>query len=343
MSWTRLAIRRRACLVALAPALAASMVASCGGDAEEPDRRSGAEFTNPVYRSDFPDPFVLRVGRTYYAYATNSVQDNVQTLRSRDLVRWTPGPDAMPTLGSWVLRGRTWAPEVLRVAPRRYVLYYTARSFDANLQCVGSAVSQRPAGPFVDRSPKPLVCQTAEGGSIDASPFRDTGGRLYLLWKNDGNCCGLDTYIYSQRLSADGSKLVGKPVRLVKQDAAWEGSLVEAPTLWKRNGKYYLFFSANGYNTEFYAVGYADCDGPLGPCRDSEDNPILETACRAAGPGHQTIVEDDDGETWLVYHAWPPDKIGSVSPGRVLWIDRLEWEGARPVVRGPTCNSQPRP
>ena len=343
MSATRAARARRLIRFALAPAVAAFVLASCGGDAGERDGASGAQFTNPVYRSDFPDPFVLRVGQTYYAYATNSVEDNVQTLRSRDLVHWTRGRDAMPMLAAWVLRGRTWAPEVLRLGPRRYVLYYTARSFEPNLQCVGRALSKSPAGPFVDRSRKPFVCQTREGGSIDASPFRDSDGTLYLLWKNDGNCCGFDTYIYSQRLSGDGSKLVGKPVRLVTQDAAWEGSLVEAPSLWKQAGRYYLFFSANAFNTEFYAVGYATCTGPLGPCRDSRDNPILETACGAAGPGHQTLIEDDEGETWFVYHAWRPNAVGSVSPGRVLWIDRVVWEEGGPDVEGPTCKAQAVP
>ena len=118
---------------------------------------------------------------------------------------------------------------------------------------------------------------------------------------------------------------------------------MEAPTLWRRGRTYFLFFSANAYNTESYAVGYATCRGPLGPCRDAAENPILDTACRAAGPGHQAIVEDDDGETWLVYHAWPPDSVGAVDPGRVLWIDRLLWKDGTPDVAGPTCTPQDRP
>lgn len=300
-------------------------------------------FTNPVFRTDFPDPFVLRVGGTYYAYATNTALENVQTLRSSDLVHWRRGKDAMPELAPWTLRGRTWAPEVVRLSSHRYVLYYTARSFDLDAQCVGRAASSSPAGPFRDRSTKPLVCQKAEGGSIDASPFRDPSGRLYLLWKNDGNCCGKKTYLYAQRLSSLGLSLVGKRVRLVKNDAAWEGTTVEAPTMWKQGGKYFLFFSANVYNTEFYAVGYATCRGPLGPCSDSKDNPILTSKCRAVGPGHQTLIRDRRGRVWIVYHAWVPGKVGSVTPGRVLWIDRLEWRGGKPVVHGPTCTPQPSP
>jgi hypothetical protein len=61
------------------------------------------------------------------------------------------------------------------------------------------------------------------------------------------------------------------------------------------------------------------------------------------GPGHGSIVRDDDGDSWFVYHAWPPDAVGSEFPGRVLWIDRLTIEDGKPVIRGPTCKQQPRP
>jgi len=297
---------------------------------------------NPVFDENFPDPFVLHVGKTYYAYGTNGDEGNVQTLHSQDLVHWGRDADALPELGPWALPGKTWAPEVLRRSDGRYVLYYTAANQDPALQCVGRAVGTRPDGPFADRSREPLVCQTAQGGSIDASPFVDRG-RLYLLWKNDGNCCGKDTFIYSQRLASDGLRLVGPRVRLVRQDAPWEGPLVEAPTLWKQAGSYLLFFSANAYYNASYAVGYARCRSPLGPCRDAAENPILKTRCRAVGPGHASLVRDADGRTWIVYHAWPPDAVGSEFPGRVVWLDRVTFESGKPHVHGPTCGPQEAP
>jgi beta-xylosidase len=286
---------------------------------------------------------VLAAGGRYYAYGTNTADANVQTLVSEDLVEWTRGKDAMPVLGSWAYEGKTWAPEVLAVGAKRYVLYYTANAAELGKQCIGAAVASAPAGPFVDERPKPLVCQTNEGGSIDASPFTDEDGTHYLLWKNDGNCCGFDTYIYAQRLSPNGAELVGKPARLVRQDAGWEAHLVEAPTLWREGDRLYLFFSANDYASEFYATGYATCEAPLGPCVDAPENPILATKCEAAGPGHQALVRDEEGDTWIVYHAWPPDAVASVLPGRLLWIDRLDWVDGKPVVRGPTCTAQPVP
>jgi beta-xylosidase len=311
----------------------AALLAGCGGGGD-----GERTFTNPVHAENFPDPFLLRVDDTWHAYATNDEDGNVQTLKSQDLVTWTKGADALPQLGSWALPGNTWAPELLAL-DGRYVLYYTAKSAEAGVQCIGRAVAESPDGPFRDTATRPLVCDRAEGGDIDASPFRNDDGSLYLLWKNDGNSIGEDTWIYVQRLTADGLGLMGKRARLVKQDAPWEGPVVEAPTLWREDGRYYLFFSANIFNSGVYAVGYATCDSPLGPCRDAPENPILKGACEASGPGHQTIVRDDNGRTWLVYHAYP----ASGEDEREVWLDRLEWKDGKPVVNGPTCRAQPAP
>ncbi len=274
-------------------------------------------FKNPVYDRNFPDPFVLKVGKMYYAYATNGNGENVQTATSPDLVHWRPGPDALPKLGRWDFPGNTWAPEVLARSDGTYVLYYTASS---GTQCIGRAVARKPQGPFVDSFPGPLVCQKGDGGSIDPDP---TGG--YLYWKNDGNSIGGPTHIWAQRLSADGLHLVGRRRSIEQNDQVWEGGVVEAPEMVRHDGRYYLFYSGGNYEDDSYAVGYATCAGPLGPCADAPENPILKTGCRAHGPGHNTFAG-----SWIVYHAWNP-----AHTKRALWISRLDWKDGKPVVEGP--------
>jgi beta-xylosidase len=303
------------------------------------------EFVNPVIESDFPDPGVINVNGTYYAYATNSEGKNIQLATSTDLVEWKMLPDALPEHPSWANPefGFVWAPEVVDTGGR-YVMYYTARVKDTSTQCLGVATSDKPEGPFTDTNDKPFICQPEAGGSIDASPFRD-GDKLYLYWKNDGNCCGSITYIWEQELAPDGLSLVGEPKQLASNDQRWEGVVIEAPTMWKQDGKYYLFFSGNVYNTVNYAIGYATCDTPTGPCADAPENPILKTDTGkppVLGPGHQTVVVDDDGETWFVYHAWAVP-VGGQLERRFVWIDRLTFENGKPVVHGPTKSPQPKP
>lgn len=316
-------------------ALLLLVVAGCGDEGGGDAEPTGPPFRNPVYDRDFPDPFVLRAGGRYYAYATNAGGKEVQTLTSNDLVHWRPGPDALPKVGWWAYPGKTWAPEVLSRGGRSFVLYYSA---NGGGQCVGRAVARRPLGPFVDRWREPLVCQRDEGGSIDASPFRDTDGTLWLVWKNDGNSIGHRTFIWAQRLSSGGTDLVGPRRSLVENDVGWEGAVIEGPQLWRQDGQLYLY-SGGGYESNDYAVGYATCDTPLGPCEKAPENPILKSACRASGPGHHTLIRVG-GETWIVYHAWPaPVRVDK----RVLWLDRMTWEDGKPVVHGPTCDVQPGP
>ena len=65
--------------------------------------------TDPIYPVDFPDPSVVRVGATTYAYATNGPGGNVQVIRSGDLRSWARLPDALPRLPSNRATRRNWS------------------------------------------------------------------------------------------------------------------------------------------------------------------------------------------------------------------------------------------
>jgi beta-xylosidase len=317
-------------------------IAACSSD----DNPGGAEgtqmgFTNPVYDNNFADPHVIAAGSEYYAYATNGPLGNIQTLRSNDLMSWEQVGDALPALPAWTSAGKVWAPEVAVHGPARFVMYYTTSDDKSGRQCVGVAVATEAKGPFVDKSSNPLICQVAEGGSIDASPFQDSSGRRWLYWKNDGNAIGADTWIYVSRLSDDGLTLTGETTRLIKQTLPWEGNLVEAPYVVERNGKFHLFYSANAYDKAEYAVGHALCSTPAGPCVKSGD-PILTTSDDAAGPGHNTVLMKDN-RYWFVYHAWDPALVGVDPPGRTMWLSELTWNGDVPVVQPPRKNIPEKP
>jgi beta-xylosidase len=326
----------RALSVVLATSLA--VISGCS-DAQTP--KPAVTYTNPVYASDFPDPFVLRVGKTYYAYATNGGGATIQSLTSTDLVNWTYTGDAFGNLPPWATPGWTWAPEVA-VVPGGFAMYYTARHTESQRQCIGVAFSKTPDGPYEDSSPEPLVCQLDAGGSIDASPFTDRDGSRYLYWKNDGNCCGLRTYLYVQRLSSDGLKVQGEPKALIYNTEGWEGNLIEAPTVYRRGDKYLLFFSAADYGNDTYGVGYAYGSSPMGPFTKWTRNPVLKSAGRVAGPGHQCIVTDEAGQPWMVYHAWEAGNTGYPNGQRTLRIDRITFKDGVPSVI-PTTTRQTAP
>lgn len=338
-------MRALLCIVLLLTIVGCGQQNSSTAGAQTTPTLSPHDFQNPVIQSDFPDPDVIQVGSSYYAYATNAAGKNVQVARSNDMVHWNLLSDAMPALPSWAQPGGSyvWAPAVIQLG-NTFVMYYTARDMQSNKQCVGVAVSDKPEGKFKDRSSHALVCQVDEGGTIDPSPLLDNG-KLYLYFKNDGNCCGLTTYLYGEQLSSDGLSLLGKPTRLVSNDQNWEGNVVEAPDMFKHNGKYYLFFSGNNYAGIDYAVGYASCQSAMGPCQDATNNPVLASRTKpplVIGPGGETLIQLGS-QTWMVYHAWNVNSDGSQGDSRYMWLDRVDWSNDKPRVDGPTTSPEPMP
>jgi beta-xylosidase len=300
-------------------------------------RRANAQTVKPSARGmdgDFADPFVLRAGDGYYAFATGAHGWNLQLATSPDLATWTLVGDPVPKLPGWAVRkpGLTWAPAVL---PRgtSYVLYYTTRHRASGFQCISRALASRPEGPYLDTSSQPLVCQVEAGaglcGSIDPSPFVDGDGQAYLLWKSDENstACHTAPRIWSQRLSDDGLALRDTPSVLLTRDRPWEGDIVEGPSMLARGGVYYLFYSANWYASSAYAVGYATCTSPRGGCRKvTLERPFLASAGTTMGPGGQELFTAADGKVWMAYHAWTGERTSYEAGGaRSLRLARVDF------------------
>jgi beta-xylosidase len=306
---------------------------------------AGPSYQNPVYDHDFPDPHAILVGDGYYAYATNTGSTNLPVIQSHDLVSWQPVGDAMTALPSWATLnfGDTWAPGVIQVGDA-FVMFFVDHDKTSGRQCIGVATATMPAGPFHDGSDKPFICQADLGGSIDPYPFADTDGTLYLFWKNDGNCCGREVDIWVQPLSADGLTLRGQPTKLIQRDQAWENPLIENPAVVFNGDKYYLFYSANRWDSRDYAVGYAVCDAVTGPCVKPQDGPILQATNDARGPGGESFLTDADGTLWMVYHAWTGRFVGYPAGRRSMRIDPLRFDASgKPLINGPTTDPQPLP
>jgi beta-xylosidase len=287
------------------------------------------------------DPFVLRADNSKnYLYITNRPGINVPVFVSTDFNIWSPIGDAMPKLPSWAKEGFTWAPEAIKLASGGYVLYYTAKDSDTDKQCIGRAISMDPAGPFVDKSRRPFLCNKETDTSIDPSPFVDNDGKMYILWKTKKEAKNkqVKTKIWIRLLTPDGQTADDKATVLLENDQPWEGQHVEAPTLIKLQGKYILFYSAGATSSSGYSISYAVSDSIVGPYKKVHNQPLVSKGKYLNGPGHQAIYNIGPNSFMLFYHSVHRERADQKNkPARYIDYSYICFDGINPIVQDMKC------
>lgn len=320
--------------------------------------RANADYTNPVYSGDFPDPhvFLLNTNNAYFAYSTGPLFSgfNAAVVQSSDLTTWSNPVEALPDsgLGSWVnpTTDPVWAPSVMArwYGSTYYVMYYSAPRIVNGVKsyCIGRAQASSPGGPFADGSSAPIACNHPDS-VIDASPYILPGAtgnnpQAYLTWNGPGK-------IYSQPLDVGGNMTAGPPTTILTTNptsSPWERTgthgTTEGPSVaWDpATQKYKLFYAAGQWRTGGYSTGYATCDSAYGMavnCTRPASGPWLSSFGQTEGPGGLETFADPAGNLWVVYHAWASGSVGygKWAP-RSLRIDKLCFSGGVPVTNAPS-------
>ena len=297
-----------------------------------------ATYSNPVLAGDFPDPSVIRVGADYWATATTSEWAPLfPLLHSRDLVHWEHIENVFERRPAWAV-GNFWAPEISEYKGVFYV-YYVGRKRGGPLS-ISVATAPNPKGPWTDHGP--MIGQ--EAGSIDPVTVVDTSGERYLIWKEDGNSRKRPTPLWIQKLSADGTRLVGDMKEIMRNDTDWEGQLIEGPFVQRHADWWYLFYSGAGCCGRGcnYALGVARSKNLLGPWEKNPANPILSANAHWKCPGHGTIVSDEKGRDYLLYHSY--ETTNFIYVGRQGLLDEVTWASdGWPTInsgRGPSHSAE---
>lgn len=355
---------------------------SCGNNSTNSDENKIDSFSNPL-NVRFGDPFILKSSDgKFYMYGTSG-EDGFRTYSSSDMVNWndegkiyTGGTDSSWTVDAF------WAPEVYE-RNGKYYLFFSANwkhnpnNEEENFR-IGVAVADKPTGPFKDMYDKPVF----DPGYpiIDANVyFDDSLGKAYLYYsrcaykhpveseiaewaRNQGFAKEIEeSWIYGVEIKTDFSDVIGEPVLLLSppktmddKQAEWESRSVtskevnrrwtEGSFIFKENNLYYMMYSANYFGGQFYAVGYATANNPLGPFKKADNNPILqkntEQGGDVTGTGHNMLLELDNGEKYTVYHG----RTTKTGDERVVFIDKIKIdENGALVIEGPTTSPQPSP
>ncbi|MEY2420160.1 MAG: hypothetical protein QOI95_227 [Acidimicrobiaceae bacterium] len=278
--------------------------------------------------TDFPDPSIVWGGDRWYAFATNAGPLNVQVSTSTDLLSWTAPVEAAPTLPAWSRAGYTWAPDVARIG-NQWVMYVSLLGVFTG-HCIDRLVATTARGPYAPVDGGPLVCdETGGNGAIDPS-VTIVGGVPYLYWKADG---ARTLQLFGVALTPDGMAFVGQPQHLLTATASWQQTGIENPSMIPSFGEDWLVYSGAYWATGRYAMGYARCSGPLGPCTDmSRDRPWVATTGNVVGPGGGAAFVGPFGDRHLAFHAWSGGPGYGAGGRRVLHIEALDIGSAGPVI-----------
>ena len=295
---------------------------------------------NPVLPGDRPDPTVVKIGDTYWASATsNEWSPLFPIFKSNDLLNWELVTYVFPEGAPDWARNNFWAPELAYDEKQKKIYaYYTARDKESDRLSVAVASANSPEGPYTDHGP--LVAQ--EPGSIDAFEARDKDGKIYVLWKEDGNSRGLPTPIWAQQINEERTQLLGEKHELFRNDEEWERNLVEGVSIFTKGDYFYATYSAGACCDKEcnYKTGVARAKNLLGPWEKYPQNPVLQDNDDWKCAGHGTVVEKN-GDQYLLYHAYSTD--GSVFVGREGVLEKMEWtEDGWPVFTNKASYNRPK-
>ena len=291
------------------------------------------KYKNPVCEG--ADPFVLFHEGKYYLYATTCSDKGYMISVSDDLVNWR---EEGMCLEKENVQGdkNFWAPEVMY----HNGLFYMA--YSANWH-IGIAVSESPLGPFVQKEKK-WACKEQ---AIDGSFFRDDDGKIYLYYVHQTYDGHYTNQIYVAEMSSDLTEIIPETERLlINPSEPWEvrekARTSEGPFVLKNNGKYYLTYSVNDFQSVYYSIGCAVSDSPLGPFKKLVGNPILKRSEFVNGTGHHSFTHTEDGQLICVYHTHKSPE--TVFP-RMVCIDKAEFGknelGEETlIIHGPTHTEQ---
>lgn len=229
------------------------------------------------------------------------VQTFFNAFSSKDLIQWKKHPHVLDIKDVAWASYSLWAPSIIR-ANDKYYLFFSANDIQSNAELggIGVAISDNPAGPFVDALGKPLINEFHNDAQpIDQFVFKDDDGQNYMYYGGWRHCnvVKLSKDLLSLELFDDGEQF-----KEITPDNYTEG-----PFVFKRDHKYYFMWSEGNWTGPNYSVAYAIGDSPLGPFKRI-GKILQQDSTIARGAGHHSVISIPKlDEHYMVYHRRPLD------------------------------------
>ena len=315
-------------------------------------------YTNPILDAGNKPWAVYHNGYYYYTQETGN---NIVLWKTKDLTELRTAPQKtvwIPTKKEE--SNNLWAPEIHRIDGKWYI-YYEAddgNSDNHQLYVIENSSEDPLEGEFVSKGR--ISTDKDNNWGIHPTVIK-LGNELYMAWSGwQSRRVNIEQQcVYIARMKNPWT-LGSDRILLSKPEYEWERQWInpdgsktaytiyvnEAPQflLSKNKDKLYIFYSASGLWTPFYAVGKLTADTNsdlLNP--DSwtkSEHPVFKQRpqLNIYSTGNVCFVPSPDGsETFMLYHARSiPNDPPGISDTRTPRIQKIRWdEHGQPVIDPP--------
>ncbi|PLB46171.1 hypothetical protein P170DRAFT_363814 [Aspergillus steynii IBT 23096] len=304
---------------------------------------------NPIIPGFAPDPSIVRIQDTFYLVNSSfHLYPGLPIFASKDLIDWTHIGNAIhrPTQLS-LARSCTnlifSSDDSIEKAPVTGGLYApTIRHHDGTTYIICTNVVYNEAEDTGDwasgLSFQSFIISTTDirAGQwsdpiffdyhgIDPDLFFDDDGRAYISgssWRPSPSC-GISCF----EIEIDTGR------KLSEETMLWYGHtqiIPEGPHIYKRGGYYYLLVAEGGTH-EGHCITIARASSIWGPYESCDRNPILQSTgmhdpfAYCHYNGHGDLVQDLQGDWWMVCLGVRKDRAGRMILGRETFLAAVKW------------------
>ncbi|WP_234736829.1 arabinan endo-1,5-alpha-L-arabinosidase [Tellurirhabdus bombi] len=288
------------------------------------------------------DPVMIRQDSTYYLFATGR---GISVWSSKDQQNWQREKPVFETAPAWAVqavpsfKNHIWAPDI-SFHNGKYYLFYSVSAFGKNTSCIGLVTNKtlNPASPDYKWEDVGKIIQSIPGrddwNAIDPNLQFDEAGKPWLSYGSFWG--GLKLVQLRDDLTAVAEPQEWYTIASRKRSEGPNGlvndSAIEAPFIFKKDNRYYLFASfdlcCKGPNST-YKIVVGRADKITGPYVDREGKKmvlgggtlVLQGDKNWHGVGHNSAYTFN-GTDYLVFHGYDAADGGKSK----LLIQKMNWD-----------------
>ncbi len=310
------------------------------------------EFYTPLLQGCYPDPAITRKGDDYYMVCSSfAMFPGVPIFHSKDLVNWTDLGGILNDVTQFDphdtgISAGVYAPGIT-YNPHNDTFYMIVTAFSGGLNNIIVKTKDPKKG-----WGNPIKLGF---GGIDPAIFFDDNGKGYIV-HNDAPDNGKERYnghrvIKIWEYDVENDKVIPGTDKIIVDggvDPAKKPIWIEAPHLYKKDGKYFLMCAEGGTGGNHTEVIFKS-DNPKGPFIPAPSNPILtqkyfprDRANKVDWAGHADLVKGPGDKYYGVFLAVRPNEKNRVNTGRETFILPVDWSGEFPIFENGLIPLEPK-